>query len=302
MCFWKKKEKSAKTIRMSEQSQSNIVTVDKLTGLDTDTTTYVSVPDRFVAITDVEGVGKQSLGAGLHEIRFGNQLQQVNAKVCYVNCEEIVTILWGTEQYDYMDSILQMPIRMAFRGSAKIKVGNVDKFVSAMVGSKSSLTVKDVDEYFTDFIATHVIKVTADVMISARISYVEYATHILDITANIKSSLSNMLQEEYGVAVSVFTIEPPHYADRAAMEKLAADLEAKRRLELRGSSFEKEEDKLQKNISDSHKRTMETIETVGKAMADDTTINIYNNGKVCPKCGKKVNAKDAFCPSCGNKL
>ncbi len=307
MCFKKKKKEVERlVIRKPESTADTLIEIVEQKCLQADADTYVVVPSGFCAIVDIEGIQKQVLSEGTHRIELDKNFGDTQGRVTYVNRSEITTVLWGTEQYDYMDAILEMPIRMSFRGSAKLKVSDVEKFVSAMLGNKRTLTTRNVDEYFTSVIATHVMKITADVMITAKISYVEYAVHILEITQNITASVKQLLLDNYGLEVCIFTIEPPFYADRQAMEHLAKDLEQKRRLALRGSDFANEENKALQEKETKYKQNMEVLTTLTSAVKDSTpqapTVNVYTSQRHCQACGVAVNADAAFCPKCGAKL
>lgn len=270
MCF-RKREASRRIIRKPESAADIMVEIVEEKSLRADRDTFIVVPQGFYAIVAMEGSRKKIFCEGTHRVDLDRSFGDTQGRVVYVNCGEIMTIFWGTEQYDYIDDILAMPIKMSFRGSAKLRVSDADKFIKAMLGNKSSLTINDIDEYFTAIIATHVTKITADVMIAARISYVEYATHILDITERIKESLHRFLDDEYGIDVSIFTIEPPFYADRRAMENLASDLERRRRL-----AFTEKE--------------------------SESVVNTHSATRYCSKCGSAVNAEAMFCPKCGARL
>lgn len=306
MCLFKKKKVEPKPeekriIRPISEHVNVVIESIKDIEFNTSTKTYVSVPASFDAIVDIEGERKSVLSSGLHLINFTSGLDSVRGSVCYVNHDEVITTCWGTEQYDYMDSILKMPIRMAFRGTAKIRIANPEKFVSAVMGRRSLLTVEEIDDYFTKVISTQVIGITSDVMINSHISYVEFAPLIVRITERIGDSLKDFLKNNYGIETTVFTIEPPFYADRSAMQTLAKDLEEKRRLETKDTDYEKEYERKEKHDEDVHRRNIETIKADGEAKKE--TINIKVEGaKYCPVCGKKLSPSDLFCPKCGKKL
>lgn len=316
MCLFKKKKveikPEEKRIIRPKSEYVNVV-IESIKDIDFDTAvkTYISVPSSFEAIVDIEGERKSVLSSGLHLINFTSGLDSVRGSVCYVNHDEVITTCWGTEQYDYMDSILKMPIRMAFRGTAKIRIASPEKFVSAVMGRKSLLTVEEIDDYFTKVISTQVIGITSDVMINSHISYVEFAPLIIRITERIGDSLKDFLKNNYGIETTVFTIEPPFYADRSAMETLAKDLEGKRRLETMGTSHEKEYERKEKHDEDVHRRNLETIEAQGKANAEAikaqvkptvvTTIPGSSCVKRCLLCGNPLLPTDTMCPKCGKK-
>lgn len=309
MCFRRKTEqveqivKEHQIIRKTNCAGDVIAEIVEEKQIDTKKDIYVIVPSNFSALVDIEGVEKQLVGEGTNLISMNPVFDEVQGRIVYVNCNEIITVFWGTEQYDYMDSVLKMPIRMAFRGSAQIKIVNADKFVSSMLGNKKILTVGNIDEYFVPIIATHVMKVTADVMITAGISYVEYASHILEITKNVSESVKDLLLENYGIGVHNFTIEPPYYADRAAMENMAKDLEIRRRLELRGSDFATEEDKIVNSQKIEHEQKLEEIKAASGILASSRpVVNIYQGEKRCANCGSIVENSACFCSKCGTRI
>lgn len=311
MCLFKKKKKE-KPVIVEEQviirpkSDNANVVIESIKDIEfrTDVKTYISVPSNFEAIVDIEGERKSVLTSGLHRINFTSGLKSVHGSVCYVNHDEVITTCWGTEQYDYVDSILQMPIRMAFRGTAKIRIAYPEKFVSAVLGRRSQLTVEEIDDYFTKVISTQVIGITADVMINCKISYVEFATLIMQITAKIGDNLKDFLRINYGIETTIFTIEPPFYADRTAMETLAKDLEEKRRLETKGTNYEKEYERKEKHEEDVHRREIETIKAKGEANAKATPSTTIPGSvfiKRCAFCGNILSPTDTICPKCGKK-
>lgn len=301
MCFKKKKDER-QVIRKPDSAADTMIEIVEERLLKADVDTYVVVPSGFCAVVAIEGIKKQLLDEGTHRIELDKKFGDTQGRVTYVNYAEITTVLWGTEQYDYMDAILEIPIRMSFRGSAKLKVADAERFVATMLGNKKLLTTRNVDEYFTSIIATHVMKITADVMITAKISYVEYAVHILEITQSITNSVKQLLLDNYGLEVCIFTIEPPFYADRQAMEHLAKDLEQKRRLALRGSDFASEEAKALQQKENAHKQDMDVLTTLASTVKESApTINVYSSQRYCRSCGAKINSDAQFCQKCGAK-
>lgn len=154
--------------------------------------------------------GKHTLDTGnipflrkIMQIPFGGE-PVFHCQVYFVNTVVALNLPWGTpSQFDALDPVMQVPLRVGASGSMGLRIDDAKKFVLKLAGSNMQLTTNSLALFFKDLIATRVKSYLSRAM--QELSYLSINSYLDDFSSAIQMKLrEDMLS--YGILLDSFYI------------------------------------------------------------------------------------------------
>ncbi|MBT8610170.1 SPFH domain-containing protein [Polynucleobacter paneuropaeus] len=173
-------------------------------------------------------------------IPFGGK-SPFSAEVWFVNKVTNLDIRWGTPdpiqlkdpKYDIM-----IPVR-AF-GQYGIAISDSKKFLMKIVGTLPGFDVNTLSDYFKGVFTTKIKTEIANSIIKVGVSVLEIATHLEELSAMLKASLSKEM-DEYGIRLVQFNIHSINMPeDDPAVMSLKTALAKKTEMGILGFNYQQE--------------------------------------------------------------
>src|SRR6218665_2265844 len=121
----------------------------------------------------------------------------------YFRTAELVGQKWGTANpLKYVDAFYNFPVSMGAYGNFSIKVNDVYKIFTNLIGSKNIFTADDMREIIISRITSELTSYLAE----SKYSYREIDSHLRDISVILKEKVSS-IAENIGVLLTDFQIE-----------------------------------------------------------------------------------------------
>ena len=251
-------------------------------------------------------------------IPFGGRTP-FSAEVFFINKTARLDILWGTtDPISLIDPKYAVRLRVRAFGQFGIRILDYRVFLTELIGAVGDSVVKYdlVIDYFKGAIVTKVKTIIADIILNQKISVLEIAPQLENISQIAKQRLSSEF-ERFGIEIVNFYLTSINFPDedfdtinKILGEKAAFDIIGDNRYNV--------------------KRSFDVMETaagnegdgniaaagIGLGLGTGAGIAVGNNftkaaGSVvntpamtvtCPKCGAKNTDDEKYCSSCGEKL
>ncbi|NOU94677.1 SPFH domain-containing protein [Paenibacillus sp. LMG 31456] len=256
---------------------------------------------------------------GLINIPFGGRTP-FTAEVFFINKTVKLDVLWGTsDPISLIDPKYAVRLRVRAFGQFGMKISDFRVFLTELIGAVGDDQIVKYDtviNYFKGVTVTKVKTIIADIIINQKISVLEIAPRLEEISETSQRSLSDEF-ERFGIEVVNFYLSSINFPDE--------DFETINKLLGEKAAFD--------IIGDNRytvKRKFDVMETVagnesagglaatglglgfgagaGAAMGNTfanmpgSDMNTHPKGLACKKCGEMNDAGSKFCCNCGEKL
>lgn len=154
--------------------------------------------------------GKYTLDTG--NIPFLRKIMQIpysgesvfHCQVYFVNMVVALNLPWGTpSQFDALDPVMQVPLRVGASGSMGLRIDDAQKFVLKLAGSNMQLTTSSLTVFFKDLIAMRVKTYLSRAM--QELSYLSINSYLDDFSFAMHMKIrEDMLP--YGILLDSFYI------------------------------------------------------------------------------------------------
>lgn len=223
--------------------------------------TEVIVPDACEVVFVKDGIKLETMMPGRHTLNIpekkglfkkmaekmkGVEDKGFDCKVYFVNKSCVMPIKWGTpNKLKLIDPILEYPINVGANGTFTIAVKETRKFIDKMAAKGKTITPELLHEQFSSELLLHIEDILANAMTNSKISYLDLSANKLAISKVITQSIQGIF-DNVGVEVESFALSQVIIAE-SEIKEYEQILKNKKLLEMRGSSFDKEEQKKANN-------------------------------------------------------
>jgi len=223
---------------------------------------------------------------------------------------------WGTPNpIPYRDPETEIPVDFKGRGEFEIRIVDIEKFHTTLVGSSKDFSMQSLHERLKTFILQEIRHEFASVVNSLHLGYIDITSHEKEIADAIVTVLSDKLISEYGLSmpqlvVEEFTIDEQKRSEieeylknnrneikfKKDAKELAAEIE-------RLDDKQWERDKYLIGLKrEDYAKYLEVIKILGQAKFSQPAPAANPHNHFCPGCGAEVESDSAFCPKCGHQL
>ena len=229
---------------------------------------------------------------------------------------------WGTSTpIPFRDPETGIPVDIKCRGSYDVRIANVDKFHSTLVGSDKDYTIDILSERLDNYVYSILVNELAKVVHKLNLGYIDFPLHQREIADAVQPIISETLNEQYGLYVPVFNITAFFIDDekRTEIEKSIKDDKDEIKFRKDAKELAEEIERLDDKKWDRTKfliqlrredesKYLEVIKLLGIAELNSDKEEKSKKevkkevGRYCPSCGSQVDNNDTFCPSCGTQL
>lgn len=284
----------------------------------------ISDPNKAVIIKD--GISSGILSAGKYDIYekgdiskglFGKAKlkEAVVVDVIVYNPSLTYEGFWGTSSpIPYRDPETQIPVDIKGRGKYDIRIADVAKFHERLVGSDRDFSMDKLLERVNSFVLQVIKNEFVKVLHELHLGYIDIPLHELEIAERIQPTISEMLNEQYGLFVPLFAIEE-FFIDEEKRKEIEQYLKDNRDEEKFkkdakeiASELERLDDKnweRQKYLiglkREDYDKYLEVVKILGWEKADKNE-ETKKSAAFCPKCGAPIENGQSFCSVCGAQL
>lgn len=255
----------------------------------------------------------------LVNIPFGGRTP-FTAEVFFINNTAKLDVLWGTaDPINLIDPKYAVRLRVRAFGQLAIKISDYRVFLTELIGALGDSQIVKYDlviKYFKGVIITKVKTIIADIIINQKISVLEIAPRLEEISEIVKQRLSTEF-ERFGIKIVNFYISSVNFPDedfdvinKILEEKAAFDIIGDNRYNVKRSF-----DVMDAAAGNEGGGNLATA-GIGLGLGAGAGIAVGNNfaaaaGSVmntpaktiaCKKCGTLNAEGDKFCSNCGEKL
>lgn len=148
--------------------------------------------------------------------------------VFYVNKVVSMGIDWGTDTpISVIDPIYRVPIDIRSYGDFSLQVENGQKLMEKLVGQTQGFSHEEIQQYFTNMMATHVRGVISGTMLERGLSPIGIDAHLADMSAAAAEKIAPIF-EPYGLTVNHFVIAAITAPDLEEIKNKARELQSHR--------------------------------------------------------------------------
>lgn len=228
---------------------------------------------------------------------------------------------WGTpEKIPYRDPETGVPVGIQGRGKYDIRIADVEKFHTRLVGSDPNFTVDTLLDRINDYIAEIVRSELVKIIHEMHLGYIDLPLYEREISQAIQPVISEMFNDHYGIYVPLFAVNQFGIEDeeREEIERILKENrdEAKYKKDVKELAAEAErlDDKMWEREKfliglrrEDKDKYLEVMKILGYPSAPLNKLKEeHENSKLgkrfCPKCGSEVKPGETFCSSCGAQL
>lgn len=237
----------------------------------------VIVPETHTVLLIKDGVVSEALGAGRHDIfdtesglfRLKKDSDVATVEFIFVSKTAKMQMLWGTSSLiKTRDPITGVPVSVGANGELEFRVKTPKKFYLELVGADTEYSVDKLKRRVQSRLMSVIEPALAASMREEKISYTEFAEKKLDISKMLKSKVSQLFEDEYGLELCSFGINGVVISDSDIM------------------AIERKRNELGVGVNN------RVCGVCGNACSD--------SDKFCPECGNSL--AEAYCSNCGAKL
>ncbi|MBP5342575.1 SPFH domain-containing protein [bacterium] len=223
---------------------------------------------------------------------------------------------WGlSEPIRTRDTETHLPVSFRSIGYYDIKISNVEKFHSSLVGSNRSFNMDNLLDRITPIVSQVVRNEIVNVINGLHLNYIDVTNHALEIAEKIQPLVSETLNEQYGLFVPIFIIDKLNIPDeeRNAIEQVLHEEREKYNFKKdtkeiadeieRLDDKEWEREKYLINLRrEDYEKYLEVIKVLGYPKHQKEEPKTTKSSSYCPKCGNEVEKDSVYCPKCGEQL
>ena len=148
--------------------------------------------------------------------------------VYYVNKVVSMGIDWGTDTpISVIDPIYRVPIDIRSYGDFSLQVENGQKLLEKLVGQTQGYSHQEIQQYFTNMMATQVRGVISGTMLEKQLSPIGIDAHLAEMSEAAAARIAPIF-EPYGLSVQHFTIAAITAPDLDNIKATALDLQSHR--------------------------------------------------------------------------
>lgn len=320
-----KVDKHAKKIQI-ENSNEQLFFREHFELINPDAKIIILEPNKCVIYKD--GVSSGILNGGNHQLYSDEEIKKgflffrkrklkepIMVDVVVYNPTLTYRSFWGTPNpIPYRDPETAIPVEFKGRGQYEIRIADVEKFHSTLVGSSKDFSMVTLQERLKAFILQEIRHEFASVITNLHLGYIDITSHEKEISETILPIISDKLVTEYGLcmpqlAIEEFTIDQGKRAEieeylrnnrdeikyKKDAKELAAEIE-------RLDDKQWERDKYLIGLKrEDYAKYLEVIKILGQAkFSQPAPAN--NHSRYCSGCGAEVEPDATFCPKCGHQL
>ncbi|PNV63745.1 virion core protein (lumpy skin disease virus) [Clostridium sp. chh4-2] len=261
---------------------------------------------------------------GLVNLPFGGRTP-FSAEIYYINTTTKLDIEWGTtDPIQLIDPKYFVKLRIRAFGQMGLKLRDYTNFFRELIGGMNQADVVSYDKlkkFYKGLIVIKVKSIIADTILTEKISALEIATKLEEISDRTKEKIS-LEFEKYGLDVVNFYVQSINFPDED-FAKINQILEEKAAFEIMGDgryvtkrSFDVYEGAATNEngvagvfaagglgLGASMNMGQAMSGAVGNPMqASNAAQTAQTEMMKCPKCGKEVPKGSRFCLECGENL
>ena len=148
--------------------------------------------------------------------------------VYYINKVFSMGIDWGTDTpISVVDPIYHVPIDIRSYGDFSIQVENGQKLMEKLVGAEYGFSHQEIQQYFSNMMATQVRGVISGTMIERQLSPIGIDAHLAEMSSSAMEKIRPIF-EPYGMTVHHFTIAAITAPELDEIKQKARDLQRQR--------------------------------------------------------------------------
>ena len=148
--------------------------------------------------------------------------------VYYVNKILSMGIQWGTDTpISVVDPIYRVPIDVRSYGDFSLQVENGQKLMEKLVGQTQGFSHEEVQQFFSNMMATHIRGVISSTMLERGLSPIGIDTHLAEMSVTATKRVRPIF-EPYGMVVNHFTIAAITAPELDTIKQKARDLQEHR--------------------------------------------------------------------------
>jgi membrane protease subunit (stomatin/prohibitin family) len=300
-----------------------------------------TICDIFYPGTNVLSTENLPIINKLVDLPFGGKTP-FSAEVYFINTTTKLDIQWGTtDPIQLIDPKYFVRLRIRAFGQMGLKLQDYATFFQELIGGMNQddiIKYEKIKDYYRGLIVVKIKSIISDTIISDKISALEVATKLEELSLKAKEAMSTEF-EQYGFAIANFYIQSINFPEED-FEKINKILEDKAAFEIMGDnryltkrSFDVYEGAANNqngvagafaagglglgmgvNLSNNLQESKLTT-TVSDSMKECPVCHIQNSSKskFCPECGfnysklicecgNKLDINSKFCPECGKKV
>ncbi|MFD0682274.1 MULTISPECIES: SPFH domain-containing protein [unclassified Paenibacillus] len=275
--------------------------------------------DYFSAGTHTLNAKNIPILQGLINIPFGGRTP-FTAEVFFINKTVKLDILWGTsDPISLIDPKYAVRLRVRAFGQFGIRISDYRVFLTELIGAVGDDQIVKYDTvigYFKGVTVTKVKTIIANIIINQKISVLEIAPKLEEISESSQRSLSDEF-ERFGIEIVNFYLSSINFPDedfetinRLLGEKAAFDIIGDNRY-----TVKRKFDVMETAASNEGAGSIAAAgmglgfgagagtamgNLFGNMSAND--VHAHPKGQPCKKCGELNEAGAKFCSNCGDKL
>lgn len=244
MAFWNRDKSSAQkhsTIEVIKYDGPNDILVWKFPNEDFNTHTQLIVGPSQEAIFVKGGQVLERFISGTYTLSTRNYpfirslvglvtggVSPFSCTVYYINKVVSMGIDWGTDTpISVVDPIYRVPIDIRSYGDFSLRVENGQKLMEKLVGQTYGFSHQEIEEFFSNMMATQVRGVISGTMLERQLSPIGIDAHLADMSAAATEKIRPLF-EPYGMAVNHFTIAAITAPELDTIKQKARDLQEHR--------------------------------------------------------------------------
>lgn len=177
--------------------------------------------------------------AGLLKLPFGRS--PFTAEVWYVNRVIALDIKWATEApIQLMDPVHKIMIPVEADGQYGVQVVHTRKFLVKLVGTMPDFTQEKLTDYLRGMILSIAKSTIAREIVQKRVSILEIATQLVELSAAVRAALEIQL-EEFGLRLVNFFVSAIHVAENdPSIVRLRDAYSRRAEMDIIGFSYQQE--------------------------------------------------------------
>ena len=284
-------------------------------------------------ICDIFTAGRHTLSTNnipilnkLINLPFGGN-SPFRAQVWFINKQHSLNIKWGTGvPIQLQDPKYQIMLPVRAFGQFGIKITDSVKFLTKLVGTLPSFNSNDITEFFRGLYLTKAKVLISKYLSEKGVSILEINAHLLEISEEIKTYLTNILSEEYGISLINFFVKSINTSeDDPSVIQLKEALAKRATMNIKGFDYNtmRSFDVLEEAAGNQSQNPMMSAGmgfgmggALGGMMGDISNVmntnnnnNNHNNNSnnsnnsnkqtSCTSCNALMGEDARFCPKCG---
>ena len=316
----------------------------------------IVIPSPNVGVIYKDGLSSGVLEAGPHKLYTEDEVktkgilwfkkkaikEEILVDVVVYNLSLTYRGFWGThDPIPGRDPETGIPVDFKGRGQYDIRIADVVKFHTTLVGNDPNLTTEKLDERLKAFVMEEIRHEFSETIYRLHLGYLDITRNEKVVSQALQVIISDRLCDNYGLVVPNFAIER-FFIDDDRRAEIEAEIKAnkdkfeyKRDAKELAEELERLEDKQWEREKyliglrrEDYAKYLEVIKLLGMSQANKPESSRKNHycskcgaevepdaafcakcgaqlkavERVCPHCGKPVKAKGSFCPNCGKKL